>query len=326
MPQPVLKPLYGELESLLEQWQLYLRAGHKSLSTQRIYLAAMRRWFPLVGEALTPSRASIDAWIRARRLAIGVATFNQELSAVRAFYRWAFEMGFVSEDLRPQLPRSQRAPVRLPRVLTEAEIGRLLAQPDLATFVGYRDHVIMRLAYETGLRASELVRLELGDVCDDCTVFVRGGKGGIDRVQPISSELLGLLEAWVNLRRSVRPGKRSVLFVTQHGHPFTSGRAVWELFDRYARAALGVGRGYDRITTTHKRRPWQGQYPHLLRASMATHMIERGCDLRAVQELLGHASLSTTARYLGVDLERLKREHGKHPRTQHPTRTSKLGD
>ncbi|HKK04464.1 MAG TPA: tyrosine-type recombinase/integrase, partial [Gammaproteobacteria bacterium] len=113
-----------------------------------------------------------------------------------------------------------------------------------------------------------------------------------------------------------RPGKASVLFVTQRGRRFSSGRALWDIVDRYARRAIGLGRGYERMTIARRRKPWSGQYPHLLRASMATHMLERGCDLRAVQELLGHASLSTTALYLGVDLALLRREHQKHPRAK----------
>jgi len=245
-----------------------------------------------------------------------VSTFNQELTAVRAFYRWAVLWEHTDSSTLALLPRSHRAPKRLPRNLTEHEIGRLLAEPDLSTLVGFRDHVIMRMAYETGLRAAELVALELGGITGDGYVRVVAGKGRVDRLVPISAEMERLLDAWVALRRSTKPGKAAAMFVTHRGRRFTSGRAVWEIVNRYARRAIGLGRGYDRMTAARRQKPWSGQYPHLLRASMATHMLERGCDLRAVQELLGHASISTTALYLGVDLAMLKREHQKHPRAK----------
>lgn len=314
MTLPLLKPSYVQKDELLRRYDIYLVAGRKSPDTRRIYNAALGRWFGYFDDPLLPSKTSLYNWLRARREAVSVATLNSELTAVRTFYRWAHIMEYTATDLSDMLPRSQRAPKRLVRYLDEDQVSALLAQPDLTTFIGYRDHVMMRLAYETGIRASEMVQLELGDILDDRMLFIRAGKGGHDRYVPFSEEMQGLLESWYRVRRTSRPGKSLTLFVTHRGKGFSKGRAVWEIVDRYARAALGVGRGYERIQATRKRKPWQGQYPHLFRAAMATHLLKSGADLRAIQELLGHKSLSTTALYLGVDLDMLRAAIQKHPR------------
>ena len=314
MTLPLLKPSYCKKDELLRRYDTYLVAGRKSVDTRRIYKAAVVRWFGFYDDPLLPSKTSLNNWLRARRDAVSVATLNSELTAVRTFYQWAHIMEYTPTDLSGMLPRSQRAPKRLVRYLDEDQVTALLVQPDLSTFIGFRDHIMMRLAYETGIRASEMVRLELGDILDDRVLFIRAGKGGYDRYVPFSEEMWGLFESWYKVRRTVRPGKSLTLFVTHRGKGFSRGRAVWEIVNRYARAALGLGRGYERIQATRKRKPWQGQYPHLFRAAMATHLLKRGVDLRAIQELLGHKSLSTTALYLGVDLEMLRAAIQKHPR------------
>jgi site-specific recombinase XerD len=298
-----------------------LRFGNRSPATRRVYRAALQRWIAHAGaNALDPTPAVIRAWLRERLKAVGPSSINLELSALRTWLRWAHQMGYTEHDCSRLVPSSRRAPQRLPRVLSEAQVGALLAAPDLGTWGGLRDHVMLRLLYETGLRASELVSLELPDVSTaDRWLRVRAGKGGVDRDLPFSTQLAGMLEGWLRIRRIVRPGKSAAFFVTRRGHGYTSGRAVWELVQRYARHALGIGCGYHRLKRTVRTSPWSGHYPHLLRASFATHLIEGGCDLRAVQELLGHRSLSTTARYLALDIEHLKREHAKaFGRSGHP--------
>lgn len=312
MSQPVLKPRYGkEPGALILEFDRYLQAGRYSTATRREYGRALRTWVRYVDSPLSPAQASVDGWIRARRGAVAVSSFNQELAAVRAWYRWLHRWDYTETDLGQILPRSRRAPQRLPRVLSVEDIAKVLAAPDLATLVGFRDHVILRLIYETGLRASEVVALNLGDVLPDRLLFVRAGKGGVDRYVPFSAELEGLLQAWAGLRRQTRPGKAAVLFVTQRGRGFSRGRAIWEIVNRYARDALGVSRGYDRVKRGPVEKAWRGHYPHLFRASFATHLLERGCDLRAIQDMLGHRSIDTTARYLAVDLTVIRREHAK---------------
>lgn len=330
MRAPLYKPLYGAVAAdgsreLLEAFDGYLAYAGRSVGTRRLYASALRRWAAVASDPMRPTQAEVDAWARERRRALSAGAMAYELSAVRALLRWGRLSGRLSADTTlPRLPVSRRGARGLVRHLSEPEVAALLAAPDLATVLGYRDHVVLRLIYETGLRASEAAALELGSV-RECSVRVVAGKGGVDRLVPISAELAGLLEGWVMLRRTLRPGKSAALWITARGRPFASGATVWALVQRYARAALGVGRGYDRVMRTHRMRPWSGHYPHLLRASFATHLLARGCDLRAIQEMLGHASLSTTARYLAVDLLAMRAAISRHPRNRRRGDTEVLG-
>lgn len=310
MTLPVLKQSYCKVDEILLHYERYTLLAYRT-TTRSLYAATLKRWLNHVDNPLAPSLNSIYAWLRARRTAVSVSTINSELAALRAFYCWLHKWAYVSEDYGLRFPRSKRPPRRLPRYLSVEEVARLLAAPALSTLVGFRDHVMMCVAYDTGIRASELIRLAIGDVLDDKVIFVAAGKGGADRYVPITDRSYLLIQEWINVRRKTRPGKSSTLFVTSHGKPFSQGRAVWEIVDRYARAALGVGRGFERIARASKQASWSGQYPHLLRASFATHLHKNGCDLRAIQELLGHASIETTAHYIGMDWEKLRAEHAK---------------
>lgn len=316
MTKPVLNPCYGSIAALeLARFDDHLRYAGKSQKTRQLYLATLAR---LPESPLEISRPSLLRWVAYRRDAVSGGTLSLDLCALRVFYKWAHVAGMITEDHAHWVPSGRHSPKRLPRAFTEGEIGMLLAEPALDTLVGYRDHVIMRLAYETGLRASELVNLHIGDIlAGDRLCYVQSGKGCVDRYQPISAEMVGLIEGWLYLRRGLRTGKSETLFVTRTGRRFSSGRSIWEIVDRYARAALGFGQGgYRRVVDTGNRRPWQGRYPHLLRASMAAHMLRRGCNIRAIQELLGHRSASTTAQYLAVDLTLLRAAVARHPRAK----------
>src|SRR5690606_12368001 len=144
--------------------------------------------------------------------------------------------------------------------------------PDLSTFVGFRDHVIMATLYQCGLRAGELARLGLGDVLPDGLLYVHG-KGGRDRLVPYGGPGRALLEQYLQRRACTRPGKRSALFVTVHGRPLGGARAVWVIVNRYARRALGLAAGYGRLDAAARGRPWRGHYPHQLRAAFATELL-----------------------------------------------------
>lgn len=293
-----------------------MSVARRSAVTRKIYLSALRRLEGFCGGDLLSLDSSImSAWLASRRASVRPVTINQELVAIRSFYRWANEWELSGTDLTGLVPSAFRLPERLPKTLTEYQIGALLAAPDLATLVGFRDHVMIRTLYETGLRASELIALDLGDVLPDRYIFVSGGKGAVDRYQPISARLHRLLNDWSRMRRQTRPGKSCTLFVTHDGKPFRSGSSVWEIVNRYALKSVG-GAASSALKNTAKRKPWSGVYPHLLRASFATHLLQNGCDLRAVQELLGHADISTTARYLALDMTFIMQEYQKHPRSK----------
>lgn len=294
----------------LERFDAHLRCAKRAPGTRLGYRNALKLFSAHCVDPLSPQRPSIYAWARARRSAVGAGTLNNEISAVRCFYGWLVDMRYISADPRGLLPRQRRVPARLPRVLSQRQVGCLLAAPDIATWQGFRDHVILRVLYETGITASECMRLELGSVGDEALTISAYHLRDY-RVVPCSVELCTLLEEWQRLRRTARPGKNSALFVTRHGAAFRSAKTVWTVVNRYARAALGVGRGYETLEQTAKRRPWGEFYPHLLRASMASHLLESSGNVRAVQLLLGHATPETTLRYFEMDLDVLRAEHSK---------------
>lgn len=318
----LLQPCYGKKTNEAdEREKLILLSFQRDLEwkyaerTVRIYMDAVSSLQVAVDDLLHPSRDSFLTYLRGRRGVVSANTINLELTAFRSFYRWLCKNEFVPEDISGLVPKGRRAAARkhLVRYFTEYQMGQILAQPELGTWIGFRDHVIMRLIYECGLRAGEVVTLDLGSYTDKW-LYIKNGKGKVDRYVPFSPDMKLLLDEWVKIRRKAKPGKKSVLFVTRRGGAFKSNQTIWVIVNRYIRRAVGAGRGYEKLQRTHKQKPWTGYYPHLLRASMATHLLQNGCDIMSVQAMLGHKSVSTTALYVGVDLELMKKEHAKHPR------------
>ncbi len=227
------------------------------------------------------------------------ATIARKLAAVKGFFKFL--------EGQRVIPRSPTAFIetprlwhRLPQTLSSAEVERLLGSIH-AEGLGLRDLAMLELLYGAGLRVSELVSLDL-DNCNFDAGFVRCiGKGNKERVVPLGRKASQALARYLELERphlvKRQPASRT-LFVNRRGGRLTRQR-VWQLLRRYAREGL--------ITKLIG--------PHTLRHSFATHLLERGADLRIVQELLGHANISTTQRYTHVDRARLKSVHDKfHPR------------
>ena len=173
------------------RWGDALRQLGRSADTRRIYLSSVDRWLAWPADPLNPSQQAIHGWTRERAQALSKSTFNLELTAVRAFYRWLHANGYSESDVSLRLPKTRRVPRRLPRYLDVAQVAQLLAAPDLATWIGFRDHVMLRLLYETGIRAGELVRLTRGDVMTSERVLHING-----RFVPISPEMNTLLNEW----------------------------------------------------------------------------------------------------------------------------------
>ncbi|MCD7096895.1 tyrosine-type recombinase/integrase [Stenotrophomonas sp. MMGLT7] len=292
----------------------YLRALGRSNETARKYVAAVDRFVAF--SATVPDNGSdIDPLMRfvaARRDALRPASVNLEISALRRWFAWLRDV--APDAWQPShWPKGKRGAPRLVRALSDAEVGLLLAAPDLSTYVGLRDHVIMATLYQCGLRAGELAGLQLGSVLDDGFLLVFG-KGNKERLVPYGKHWRGLLETYLRQRSTTKPGKRNALFLTAQGRPLRDARSVWVIVNRYARRALGLACGYARLEANTGGRPWQGHYPHLLRASFATELHRRGVNIIALSQLLGHASAVTTALYLGVDLQHLRTAVSQHPR------------
>ncbi len=220
----------------------------------------------------------------------------RRLSCLRQFYQHLLRTGTLREDpsARVEAPRLGRP---LPRVLTEAEVERLLAAPDTQDARGHRDRTMLEVLYATGLRVSELVDLQPGQISLNQGLVRVLGKGGKERLVPLGEEALSWLADFVRGPRQDLLGGRlsAFLFPTARTDHMTR-QAFWQLIKRHAFAA-GI----------HKELS-----PHTLRHAFATHLLNHGADLRVVQMLLGHSDLSTTQIYTHVARERLKQLHARH--------------
>ena len=223
----------------------------------------------------------------------------RRLVALRQLFRFLKNERLIAVDPTEDidLPRFGR---KLPDYLTVDEVDRLLVAPDRRTPRGLRDAAMIEVLYASGLRVSELVKLRLRDLNFDAGYLMATGKGRKERLVPVGEAALQAVRAYVEGARPTFAGSRSVdtLFLTHHGRAMTR-QGFWKLLGRYARAA-GIRK---RIS------------PHKLRHSFATHLVERGADLRAVQAMLGHADIGTTEIYTHVSRGHLRAVYDRfHPR------------
>jgi site-specific recombinase XerD len=227
------------------------------------------------------------------------STVARKLAAVRAFYRHLLERGEVEAN-PAQLVSSPRKDAYLPRVLKPGEVGELLEQIPASSPLELRDRAMFELAYSAGLRAEELVTLDLESLDPDGEELRVEGKGGRVRVIPAGEPAWAAVEAYMSRGRPKLvgdPGERALL-VSRTGKRLSTSDVRRRLRTATRRAALEAGVS-----------------PHTLRHSFATHLLEGGADLRVIQELLGHSSISTTQTYTRVESARLKRAYAlAHPR------------
>lgn len=316
----------ADLEAALTRFERYLVAVHRAANTRRLYLTAVRRWLHAGGAPGHFDENLFWNFVGARRRALGAEALRMEVKALRAFYAAMHSLGVTVAGVAvPRVPTARATPRRMVRWLDVDQVAAVVLAPDVATWSGFRDHVILRVLAETGIRAGELVALELGDVLEGW-LFVRAGKSARDRYVPLLPDLEATLRRWIGRRGEARPGKRGALFLTRHGHGFRGTWSVWDLVARHTRAALGIACGpFKARELKHSTlRPWSGFYPHLLRASLATALLQRGMPITAIAETLGHESVETTTHYLGADVEHLRRELAKHPR--HAARSTSNSD
>ena len=217
------------------------------------------------------------------------------LASLRNFYLFLIKEGRTSADPTADVaaPRQWK---RLPKFLTSAEIESLLEAPDASRPLGVRDRAMIELLYATGLRVSELVGVRSADLNAELGVLRTLGKGAKHRLVPVGRSALQALEGYGAARRHLLRGRSSeYLFVTARGGPLTR-QSFWHRLRFYGRKA-----GLRRALT-----------PHVLRHSFATHLLERGADLRSVQLMLGHADIATTEIYTHVVRERLREVYDRH--------------
>ena len=241
----------------------------------------------------------LHAYFAAR--AMGRATSaNRRLTVFKRYFRWALRERLIAADPTLRLLTAKQ-PLRVPKTLTEAQVEALLAAPDATEPLGLRDRAMLELMYASGLRVSELVGLKTFQVSLTEDVLRVTGKGSKERLVPFGEVARDWLERWLRQGRPAVLGARQTdaLFVTGGG--IKAGTAMsrvmfWKLVKRYAVLA-GVTAPLS---------------PHTLRHAFATHLLNHGADLRAVQMLLGHADISTTTIYTHVARERLKELHARH--------------
>ena len=244
------------------------------------------------------------------------ASAARKLAAIRTFGRYLRREGVIDGD-PASLVGTPKREQRLPAHLGEAEMSRLLEMPDTASPLGRRDRAIMELFYASGLRLSELVGLGLGDANLASRVVRVLGKGGKERIVPFNKTTEGALRAWLKDRESfVATAPRSSLLAARSPLAAARRKTAAPLFLNYQGGRLST-RSVDRLVRKYVAACSTrfGISPHALRHSFATHLLERGADLRAIQELLGHVRLSTTQRYTHVNSAQLIDAYKKaHPK------------
>lgn len=231
---------------------------------------------------------------------LAAATIARKLAAIKAFYRFMTAEGYM--DVNPaEVVEAGTKGIKLPRVLSEDEVVRLLNQPDITTAEGFRDRTMLEVLYATGMRVSELINLTLERVDLNMKYIIAFGKGSKERIVPLGSVAAEFLQLYLE---KVRPKlthadrNTNIVFLAFGGHELTRQR-FWQIIRAYGRKA-----NINKALT-----------PHILRHSFATHLLDNGADLRSVQELLGHSDISTTQIYTHLTNKRLRDIYAKaHPR------------
>lgn len=277
-----------------------------SANTRQAYERDLRLFCKTLGfknsDALVNvSREQITGYMtQLKEKGLAAATIARKLAAIKAFYRFMTAEGYM--DANPaEVVEAGTKGIKLPRVLSEDEVVRLLNQPDITTSEGFRDRTMLEVLYATGMRVSELINLTLERVDLNMKYIIAFGKGSKERIVPLGSVAAEFLQQYLE---KVRPKlthadrNTNIVFLAFGGHELTRQR-FWQIIRAYGRKA-----NINKALT-----------PHILRHSFATHLLDNGADLRSVQELLGHSDISTTQIYTHLTNKRLRDIYAKaHPR------------
>ena len=297
------KPAAESVDPLIDRFldALWLEDGlsANTLSAYRRDLTLFALSLPTRGLA-SVTESDLQGYFAARHAQTRATTANRRLTVFRRFFRWAVREGVLPSDPTVRMLSAKQA-LRVPKTLSEAEVEALLAAPLIETPLGLRDRAMFELIYACGLRVTELVSLKVFQVSLSEGVLRVMGKGSKERLVPFGAVAAEWLERYLAQARPALLGSQlnEALFVTARGSK--SGEAMtrvmfWTLVKKYASLA-GIQRPLS---------------PHTLRHAFATHLLNHGADLRAVQMLLGHADISTTTIYTHVARERLQTLHALH--------------
>ena len=291
--------LSPEVDAFIDAVWLEDGLSKNTLSAYRRDLSAFTHW---LGErALSDAgEQDLQAYFSQCHDTTKATTANRRLTVFKRFFRWALREGLVAEDPTLKLQSAKQA-LRVPKTLTEAQVEALLAAPDTSQALGVRDRTMLELMYASGLRVSELVTLKTFNLGLNDNVLRVLGKGAKERLVPFGEVASVWLRQYLgSVRTQLLGGKQTDdLFVTVRGTMAGSAMSrtmFWMLVKKYATAA-GIQSALS---------------PHTLRHAFATHLLNHGADLRAVQMLLGHADISSTTIYTHVARERLAQIHSQH--------------
>jgi integrase/recombinase XerC len=293
------------MEDFLRHLSVEKNASAHTIRNYRIDLVSFHTYFRASrGDSFDPGSVTpvdLRAFLSSLYDKNAKTSIARRLAALRSFYRYLFRKGLVTSDVAARVP-SPRAEKRLPRHLSVGETEKLLATPEVSSAIGLRNRAILELLYSTGLRVAELASLSLGDLAaapeGESSPLRVEGKGRKERLVVCGSTARKAVAEYLAVRGDFGPAEEEqALFLNSRG-----GRLTVRSIERMVEAtALAAGLPGD-IT------------PHTLRHSFATHLLANGADLRVIQELLGHSSLSTTQKYTHLELEQLVAEY----RSAHP--------
>ena len=282
---------------------LWLEEGlsKNTLAAYRRDLSLYARWLGEQGRAVDSTvESDLNGYFSARHAQTKATSANRRLTVFKRYFRWVLRERLITADPTLKLQSAKQA-LRVPKTLSEAQVEALLAAPDVQTPLGLRDRTMLELMYASGLRVSELVTLKTFNVSMNEHVLRVIGKGNKERLVPFGEIAAEWIKRYLEDARPqvLRAKQTDDLFVTNRGSKPGTGMTrvmFWMIVKKHARAAG--------ITAPLS--------PHTLRHAFATHLLNHGADLRAVQMLLGHADISTTTIYTHVARERLKQLHAQH--------------
>jgi integrase/recombinase XerC len=274
-----------------------LKSYHEDLESVREYFETQQGKFPPPDEVTTADLRGYVAYLHDCQYAR--STMARRLACLRSFFRYCCREGFCQANPAKAL-RTPRAGRRLPHFLTAEQVVRLLEAPPANMPMGLRDRAILETTYSGGLRVAEVVGLNVTSWDRDADILRVLGKGRKERISPVGRYAATALGRWLEVREpdpTASPNHQTAMFLNKRGRRLTT-RSVGRMLEKYITQT-----GLDQLTS-----------PHTLRHSFATHLLDNGADLRSVQELLGHKSLTTTQIYTHVSTKRLRETYEKaHP-------------
>ena len=304
---PTDAPAFNDLMfDFLAELEFERGLSRNTLEAYRNDLMQFGEWLKAHGKtAVTAQHADLAGWLAELatgtpdRPAAAAATLQRKAACLRSFYRHLRREGVIEHDPTADL-RSPKKPQTLPKVLTRDEVARLLAAPRGGRPAALRDRALLELMYACGLRASEAIDLTVRDIDLEAQMLRARGKGSKERIVPVGREAVAAVAAYMRHGRPTLVGlaPEPHLFVNQRGAGLTR-QGLYKIVQRHART-VGL---QDRMS------------PHTLRHTFATHLLAGGCDLRSLQEMLGHADIATTQIYTHLSADRLKDVYfSAHPR------------